>query len=282
MGNKKFVWVAILFMATLSGWASASIKGNGSLITKEIKVPEYTSIRLGGNISSTLGENLKRLFSGDKKEGSTPVFIYTQTNGAPSVKVTVDSNLYEYLDIHVENSQLIVQTKENTQLIPTRFELRGHSAVLKGVKVGGSYDFHIDGQFTSDKLILSVSGSGSIRADENLKAEVLDASVSGSGDLYLKNISSNDLDARVSGSGNANLGGIARTGDYGVSGSGNINAYDCRVDELVCSVSGSGNMKVLASTRLKASVSGSGNITYKGAPAVDIHTSGSGSIRKAN
>lgn len=282
MCNKKIIWVVVLVMASLSSWASANIKGNGSVVTREIKVSDYSSIRLGGNVSTSLGESIKKLFSGEKNSGSTPVFIYSQTDAPAALKVTLDENLIEYLEIKVENRQLIVQTKKNIQVNPTRFELRGHSPSLQEVKVGGSYDFRIEGRLDSDKLLLSVSGSGSVRASENIKTSVFSAKVSGSGNLYLKNISTNQLETKISGSGNANLGGIANVGDFAVSGSGNINAFECRVSDLSCAVSGSGDMKVLASNKLKASVSGSGDIQYKGAPDVDFHTSGSGSIRKAN
>ena len=282
MVNKRFVWVAVLVMVTLSSLASASIKGNGTMMTKEIKVSEYTSIRMGGNISTSFGNMVKSLFSGENKDSATPIFIYTQKAGSPTVKVTIDSNLYDYLDIHVENRQLVVGTKNNKQLNPTRYEIRSHSASLNEVKVGGSSDFRIDGQLTTNALTLKVSGSGSIRAKENVKSGTINAGVSGSGNLYLTNLLTNDLEVRISGSGNANLGGSSQRGDFAVSGSGNVNAYDCRINELSCSVSGSGDMKVQALKRLKASVSGSGDVAYKGTPAVDIHTSGSGSIHQVN
>lgn len=73
MCNKKIIWVVVLVMASLSSWASANIKGNGSVVTREIKVSDYSSIRLGGNVSSSLGESIKKLFSGEKNSGSTPV-----------------------------------------------------------------------------------------------------------------------------------------------------------------------------------------------------------------
>ena len=53
MCNKKIIWVVVLVMASLSSWASANIKGNGSVVTREIKVSDYSSIRLGGNVSSS-------------------------------------------------------------------------------------------------------------------------------------------------------------------------------------------------------------------------------------
>ena len=73
MCNKKIIWVVVLVMASLSSWASANIKGNGSVVTREIKVSDYSSIRLGGNVSSSLGESIKKLFSGEKNSGSSSV-----------------------------------------------------------------------------------------------------------------------------------------------------------------------------------------------------------------
>ncbi len=37
MCNKKIIWVVVLVMASLSSWASANIKGNGSVVTREMQ-----------------------------------------------------------------------------------------------------------------------------------------------------------------------------------------------------------------------------------------------------
>lgn len=232
-----FFWGFFLFHSCAVD--SHSIKGNGNIVNKQLDVTEYEEIYLSG--------------FGD--------VIYEQRSwDDPYLQVSVDDNIFPYLDIKVENGKLYIKPKDNHNLNPTRFKVYTSSSALNRVKISGSGDVHLKGELNSDKIEVSISGSGGIASDS----------------LYC-----NALVLGISGSGKANLEGVCNNASFNVSGSGRIEAQEYQVMDLNCNVSGSGKMKVHANRSINATISGSGNIEYKGSPeTVNQRVSGSGNIVK--
>ena len=92
---------------------------------------------------------------------------------------------------------------------------------ISGVVVSGSGDLVTEGKVTTDKLELSVSGSGSLQ---------IETSVSG------------DMEADISGSGRIEVKGSCRSFDSDISGSGKVNATLTVADQVEVSISGSGKV----------------------------------------
>lgn len=269
----KNAFLVLLMLCTWIGKAE-KIKGNGNLVTKDIKVSEYEEIQLGGNIeypnSWGVGKN------------SSPVsFSYTQ-GGSATLQITMDENLFSSLKIESSDGKLSIRTHNNTHLSPTKLLIKGSSKNLKKLETSGCMDFFAKSALSGDQLAVKVSGSCDIVMEQSVRYSTCELSVSGSGDITIDKLSCQMLKSNVSGSGDIQLKGNAEKGEFSVSGSGDLSTYGMQVKHLDCSVSGSGDAEVYATEKLNASVSGSGELSYKGTASVNKSVTGSGEIHKAN
>lgn len=191
--------------------------------------------------------------------GSWDVMIaYGESN---TIEVEGDENLLDYIDTHVEGSQLVIKTRGNYNLY-THHKIVVYVSVtrLTGIHLSGSGDIIGHGRFRNDgNTVFRTSGSGSIRIE---------------GDHF------GSVEAHVSGSGQVKVAGSASSLDASISGSGGIDCSKLIADNLSAHISGSGNIHAYANRSVDANISGSGNITYTGS-ATDIrkHVSGSGRVR---
>ena len=126
-----------------------------------------------------------------------------------------------------------------------------------------------------------LSGSGNIISQNQIMgSDKVDLSVSGSGNIKV-NLHAPSVEAQMSGSGDINLSGEAKRFEGSLSGSGNIRAMDLKTEETAIRISGSGNADVFASTKLDVRVTGSGDVRYKGGvQQVTSNITGSGSVKK--
>lgn len=255
----KIVLIAYLLIAGIAtGFASDKIKGNGKIESRAIQVDEYEQLFLGERIeyNGNAGMNFFK-----KKNKRFPIFTYSQTMGSATLEITMDENLFEYLDIKQENKALRIQAQKDYLLNPTLLQIKGSSGGITKVEIIGCMDF----------LIESV-----------LNVENIRASIGGVGNITIHQLNSEEITCNLSGVGNFYLGGRSEKGNYYLSGVGNFDAYNCNVEELVSEISGVGNMKVRASEKLKAGTSGVGNIKYRGNADVDSWASGLGKVKNNN
>jgi hypothetical protein len=207
--------------------------------TKETRnVSDFTKVSFGvaGNLFINIGPEFKLVIEGDKK-------------------------ILDDVETEVTGDRLIIK-KENW-----RFSFNDEKVTvnltmpeIEGLGVSGSGKAQIMDPVKSDKLHLSVSGSGKLMTAD-LNVDELDCGISGSGDIILGS------------------GGSIDNGTIGISGSGGFSGEEVEIDHLRVSVSGSGNCHCRAGDSLDASISGSGNVTYVGNPKINARVSGSGHIR---
>ncbi|MDD4114383.1 MAG: DUF2807 domain-containing protein, partial [Massilibacteroides sp.] len=254
---------------------AATIKGNGNTTTQEFKIDNYESIEVGGNIST---EN--KLF-GFKKQDSKKI-KYSQQSGTSTLKITLDENLFPYLDIRSSNGTLFIRTKNRNKIVPTQLLILTSSDKLRKVSISGALDFIIDSPLHSDELNISVSGAGDIIMEKQAELGIVRFSISGAGDAKAGNLICKEFEGKISGVGDFDLKGKADKARFSVSGAGDVNAYLFHVKNATVSVSGAGDVEVYTSETLDASVSGIGDISYKGNAKVNRHKSGLGSIQKEN
>lgn len=244
MKRKVMSLVCLIWMAALCGTLRAeTIQGNGKVVTKEYQLSDFDEISLVGQAE----------------------FTYEQSEAAPSVTVTIDENLLEYIEVKVSGKELKVYPKKegmlksSYQLRPTVFKIRGNSKQLEEVSSSGSGNFVVNGPLNSKELELNLSGSGSIQIDA-LQADELEGNVAGSANLILK--------------------GKVHEAKYNIAGSGNVKAGDCESEEVNGNIAGSGNLEVYVTRELKGNIVGSGDIYYKGDPKVMSSCIGSGKVKK--
>jgi hypothetical protein len=127
---------------------------------------------------------------------------------------------------------------------------------------------------------LGVSGSGKAEVEDAVRTDRLDLSVSGSGRIIIPGLNSDEMKCSISGSGSINIdNGNVGSADLSISGSGNYRGDDLNIDDFNAGISGSGSCTCKVTESLKASISGSGNIYYSGHPRMDVRASGSGHVR---
>lgn len=268
----KGLFLAMCLLVAFAANA-AKIKGNGNVITKEISISDFDAIEVGGNISF---EN-KSFNSGMKKNNK---LNYSQQNGKSTLSITIDENLFSYLEIQSANGKLSIKSKNREKLIPTQFIVQASSKEIQKVSLSGSMDFIAKTPLKSDYLTVSVSGAGDVIIDKRADINSILFSISGAGDVKASNLYCKEFEGKVSGAGDIDLKGKAEKAKFSVSGAGDVSAYDFEAENVSASVSGAGDIKVYASKTLNASVSGIGDIRYKGNPEVKSKKSGMGSIKK--
>ncbi len=185
--------------------------------------------------------------------------VYFTQGDEQSVRVEAEDNIISHITTEVNGGELIVSTDGNN--IRTHKEINVYVTVkeLCLLELTGSGNMIGKGYVNCDNMILSVSGSGNIKAD----------------------VRSLTMKIKVSGSGNLDVSGTATACDIRIAGSGNVNAKNLQSMNSAVSISGSGKSTVNASNELDVSIPGSGVVHYTVEPQ-KLRTSiiGSGSVSK--
>jgi hypothetical protein len=213
------------------------VEGNGKKTTQTREVPgTFDAIATRGSIDARV-----------------------KVGPAPSISVTIDENLQQYVKVRLEGTRLVIEQGHDTNL---SYHGDGYVTVtvptLRAASTGGSGDITIDGSSGGD----------------------LELTTSGSGDLHWRG-EAKKLEVSTSGSGNAHLSGKAASLDASTSGSGDLKGEDLTIGgDAKISTSGSGDVEIrMSGGALRARTSGSGDVVYRGdAKTVDAVTSGSGEI----
>lgn len=254
-----------------SGFGRNKVKASNNYVTKEIKVEDFTGLRVTGS----------------------PDVSYTQRSGKPRVEVYTSDNIVELLDIYVKDNTLYAGFKKNINVSYNKLEIRVFSEKLNEISVSGSGDVVLKNGLKTDGLQISIAGSGDIQGNDiactelgisiagsgdvkhsNIQCTGLQVSIAGSGDLKLDNVTCQNAEASVAGSGTVVLSGSTQEATYKISGSGDLFASDFQAKRVSASVSGSGDIKCHASDFLKVRTSGSGSVGYKGDPELDYPKKG--------
>ena len=224
--------------STAQWFGGKKVTGNGDVVTRNFKTSDYDGVKVAGSMDV-------ELISG--KEGN--------------IRVEAESNVMEYLEIEVKGNRLEIGLKNDIN-----FNTR------KGIKV-----------FVPVEQIdeVSLAGSGDIYSNLTLKSERMTVSVAGSGDIKLKS-ESKRLKLNVAGSGDLKMSGRTENLEASVAGSGDISAYDLKANNVKASIAGSGDVAVFCNGgTMTASIVGSGDLRYKGQTSnIKKTVMGSGDITK--
>lgn len=234
---KQLAFFSMLLFAATSCFDDFTIRGNGIAASQGRPVPSFNKVKSAGDFE-----------------------IHITKGNATEVLINAEENIISYIETSVSENTLLVD-------IPGWHNVKHHLPMkvfitiptLEGVKQSGSGNITTD-YFTTDKLELFISGSGSI-------STAVDANI---------------VDATISGSGWIKISGDAAESDLSISGSGYIDSYDLLVNSCNAHISGSGNVQVNAVKSLVAKISGSGNVYYTGNPTIQTNISGSGKVIPVN
>jgi len=239
---QAFAFLFITFPLFVSCiFSSKPIVGNHQLVNKQIAIEDYDNI-----ILSVPAEVLYKQYS----------------DSAPYLQIHTDENIFNALDVRVENHQLIIEAKKDSILKPSMFTIYTTSHNLNLVNVVGSGEVHLKGEVNSKDIQLQIIGSGIILSDS----------------LICDNTAVN-----ITGEGNLQLTGASNHSSFMIVGAGNIRAYDYLTQELKCTITGSGNIEAFVTNQLDVNIMGAGNIFYKGnPPTINNHITGAGKVAPSN
>ena len=232
----------ILFIALLVMLASSCViaitpgdyVGNGKVITSSIPVSGYTAVK-----------------------NMTSAHINLRQDSARSAKVTIDENLLDLLDIHVENGTLVIALIPGKSLYRySKFTVDVTLPSLTGVGIYGSGEIAVSNAFDGRSIALTIAGSGDIAG----------------------NFDYDEVAASIMGSGSIRINGSAERFEGSIGGSGSIQGRNFVAEDAEVSVRGSGSVTLKALSSLDVKIFGSGSVYYYGSPRISIIDAGSGRL----
>lgn len=230
------------------------VSGSGNLETREMDYSDFTRINVGDAFQVEI----------------TRADDYF-------VSITLDDNLFEYLDIEKRGDTLYIGMAPNYNYRHSTRQAIITMPNLGGLGLSGASKGAISGFSSVDSLQLEASGASFLNINDvkagNTRFNISGAStVSGSIEIA-------DGDFDVSGASTVELEGTAKDVSMEISGASSIKLEDFRVVNADVELSGASNATINASGRLDADVTGASRLNYIGNPTLgSITTSGGSTI----
>ena len=141
-------------------------EGNGNVVTQDFEVTEFEEISmiLPATVNYTVADDY-------------------------SCRVTLDENLFDYLDIYSKGGCLrleMVKTLQQVNLMPTKFVIEISAPTIAEITLTGSGDFCFVTPFEARKLKITRAGSGEVYFKEKTNIRSFSMSIAGSGKLICK------------------------------------------------------------------------------------------------
>ena len=237
-------------------------EGNGNVVTQDFEVTEFEEISmiLPATVNYTVADDY-------------------------SCRVTLDENLFEYLDIYSKEGCLkleMFKTLQQINLMPTKFVIEISAPTIEEISIAGSGEICFVTPFEARRLEVSVAGSGGVCFNEIARIQRFKMNLAGSGKLKCQEIHANDVELGIAGSGKMVCKNLQT--DYanlGVAGSGEIIFEAGRLKSADVSVHGTGSVETRCQMEsMDYSIAGSGTIEYYGDVKVKGSTMGTGRIRR--
>ena len=254
MKKSSFTAMAFIigFSASCLSCAVFPVIGNGNLVSPEINVSSFEKINVSGSAE-----------------------VRFHASQGQRVVVTVDSNLFEYVDIFTRNRELNIRWKNRGPYF-TKFLVDVYCPALTGISMSGSGSFVGVDKIVASSFGSNISGSGDMEG--TIECVNFSTRISGSGKTNYNVICSN-LTADISGSGDITIAGTGKDSSIRISGSGDFNGIEFKTNNASARISGSGSINIWVLDNLQANISGSGDVRYRGNPRIDVSVSGSGRLR---
>lgn len=192
---------------------------------------------------------------------AVPAELYLEQGAGQSFEIEGDDEMLDHIITEVSGGQLHIKMEKNWQN-----RNWGSKAVIR-IRI-------------PELQALRVTGSGSAESRSTFSSERMDVAVTGSGTIQLP-LEAAELKVNITGSGSARLSGNAGTATVKITGSGKLNAEELMARECDIRISGSGNCQIHSANSLEARISGSGKVYYSGSPKhVNVQSTGSGKAIK--
>jgi hypothetical protein len=214
--KQAFLFLCVAAATFFSSCNKDLIKGSGSIGTRTINVPAFTSVESHYDIKAVIS------------------FGTTQ-----EVTATGYDNLLNILDFKVEAGVLKLKFNTNYNTIRNGNVVANIKIpVLSGATIHGSQNIDVNGFLNGAAMHAKIHGSGSIRMN-NTSYQSASLEVFGSGNIDAQGLQTKQAEAKIHGSGNINVSVLERL-KAGIFGSGNI--YYWGNPSLETTQSGSGRI----------------------------------------
>ena len=186
-------------------------EGNGNIITRDIDVAAFKDFSM-----------------------ILPATVNYSVADSYACRVTLDENLFEWIDIYQKDDCLkveMVKTFQQADVRPTKFLIELTAPTLEEISVLGSGDFNFVTPFEAKELKIKLTGSGNVLSKE-LHADYMDISIAGSGKMVCDCLHAEHLRSSVAGSGDVMIkDGKVKKANLTVAGSGSIEVR-CQMESM--------------------------------------------------
>jgi hypothetical protein len=230
------------------------VKGSGHVIEEERSVTGFNALRLDA-------EGELRWVQGEPAQ----------------LAIEAEDNMVAELRTEVSAGKLVIRTRSNVELEPTRpIVYRLTTPDIHSIEIGGSGSVSA-ADIDTDRLELSVDGSGGI-AIRGLSVSSLRTNIDGSGEVAVNELQAERVESNIDGSGSIELSGVVHTELVNIDGSGDYDAFELQARTGQAGVDGSGNVSVYVMDELAVHIGGSGDVRVKGQARISSRVEGSGTV----
>ena len=248
--------VVLLISVLIAGCQGGAVKGSGNVKTENFNFSDFGRV----DISSAFEVEIAQ-------------------SSSYSVAVTVDDNLFKYVDVSKEGETLKIGLKTVTMLGPATLQAKITMPKLRGLDLSGATRGIVSGFSSAENLDIEVSGASSLGLVDisagNVKFDISGASKV-TGDII-----AGDTDFDVGGASTVQLEGSAGDVVVEADGASRMKLAGFTVNNVDVNLSGASTGTVNLDGRLDADLSGASKLTYIGEPTMGtINTSGGSTLSK--
>jgi hypothetical protein len=197
------------------------------------------------------------------------------------VLVTTYDNIFEFVEVEVENGSLEIGMKSNNAYSVDVLEARLSPEGFKTFAVSGGANLSsVEPLNVGNDVIFAVSGGADV--DLSLSCLNLVLAVSGGADVDLNELSANDINLAVSGGADVEMRGACNALEVEVSGGADVELGGLCAKSVVANASGGADLEVFATDSYKLDASGAADVEYHDTGAkVDADSSSAADISVA-
>ncbi|MFC1962516.1 head GIN domain-containing protein [Chloroflexota bacterium] len=233
-----------------------AVTGSGKLGTRDMDYSDFTKIEVGYAFDIDI----------------TKADSY-------SVRITVDDNLYEYLDINKRGDTLHIGLKPNYNYVNIIRKATINLPDLRGLGLSGASKANVMGFSSSHSMDFDLSGASHMYIS-NMKTRDIKIGLSGASSVS-GSITMADGRFDLSGASSLELGGSAIDVSIGASGASHGRLRNLSVVDASVNLSGASDATINAAGRVDGSLSGASKLYYTGNPTLgSINASGGSTISR--
>ena len=257
MNRKSFLTALLVFMAVLGAKAQTNkvykadtiVDGNGNVIVNVYSAQTVVD----GNVNLITRDYDVTVF--DEISMILPATVHYTVADKCSCRVTLDENLFEYLDIHAKGDELslgyVYEKVQHTSLKPTKFVIEISAPSIEKISIVGSGDFCFVMPYDAQSLKIQTAGSGSVIFKETANIHLFEMQIAGSGKLECKDLHADHTNLSIAGSGDMCIeSGTVKNADISVAGSGSVDIR-CQLESMDYNIAGSGSINYIGNVKIK-------------------------------